>query len=42
MIAINFISSKDTVDDYLMPRKSDNIKIMIKGKADKLLLKLLQ
>ena len=37
MIAINFISSKNTVDDYVMLRKSGNIEIMIKGKADELL-----
>ena len=42
MIAISFISSKDTVDDYVMLRKSGNIEIMIKGKADELLQELLQ
>ena len=37
MIAINFISSKDTDDDYEMLWKSDNIEMIIKGKADELL-----
>ena len=37
VIAIKFISSKDTEDDYEMLWKSDNIEMMIKGKADELL-----
>ena len=33
-IAINFISLKDTDEEYVMHSKSNNIEIMIKDKAD--------
>ena len=33
MIAINFMSSKDDDEQYVMHSKSDNIEIMINDKA---------
>ena len=33
-IAINFISSKDNVEEYVMDSKIDNIEIMVNDRAD--------
>ena len=34
MIAINFVSQRETDEEHVMHSKSDNIKIMINDKAD--------
>ena len=34
MIAINFMSSKDNDEEWVMDSKSDNIEIIINDKAD--------
>ena len=41
-IAINFVSSKDNDEECVMHSKSDNIEIMIKDKADKVIEELFQ
>ena len=42
MLAINFVSSKDNDEEYVMHLKNDNIEIMINDKANEVIEKLFE
>ena len=42
MLAINFVSSKDNDEEYVMHLKNDNIEIMINDKANEAIEKLFE